>query len=96
MPDFDAKELAAELATALQHSTTGAVAFAEMRKDLVQAQKDILALQEVVFKQHEPVVIWSRNFMESYRRVITVIVTSGIITTIGLIIQLYSMLQKGK
>ena len=47
-------------------------------------------------KENEAVILWCRNFMDTYRRTMGVVITSGAITLIGLLIQVYYTLNKGK
>lgn len=47
-------------------------------------------------KENEAVILWARNFMDSYRRTVGVIITSGAITLIGLLLQLYYTINKSK
>ena len=101
MDEQDKKDIAAAIAAGVAASVlkkqdaANEVAFAKLEKDVEQLQKEF----EVLWKwktENEAVVLWARNFMDSYRRTVGVIVTSGVLTTIGLIIQLYYMLQKSK
>ena len=93
-----ADELAPVFLSALKKSKEGegAVFLATLANDQKHLAEDVAGLKKVVFEQHEPVVIWSRNFMEQYRKVVGVVVASGLITLIGLLIQVYYLLQKAK
>lgn len=103
----DRKELAKDLAQeiipafvsamkASKEENNSAVVMAIVSNDLKHLSEDVTTLKKVVFEQHEPVVIWVRGVMDSYRKIATVVVASGIITIIGLMIQLYYLLQKAK
>lgn len=47
-------------------------------------------------KENEAVLLWARNFMDTYRRTMGAVLVSGAITLIGLLIQVYYTLNKGK
>jgi hypothetical protein len=47
-------------------------------------------------RDNEAVLLWARNFMDSYRKTMGVVVASGAITIIGLLIQVYYTLSKNK
>ena len=97
-----AKDLASEIipgfVSAMKASKDGdsAVAVALIANDLRHISDDVGTLKKVVFEQHEPVVIWARGLMDSYRKIATVVIASGLITVIGLLIQMYYLLQKAK
>jgi hypothetical protein len=97
--DQDKKELAEaiaeQIATALAKKKAGEdiIAATELRKDVNQNMSDISALKQVVYKEHEPVIIWSRNFSDSYRKIVTAVVISGLITLAGFLVQVYYLLQ---
>lgn len=99
MADQEKKELAEaiaeQIATALAKKKAGEdiIAATELRKDVNQNMSDISALKQVVYKEHEPVVIWSRNFMDSYRKIVTAVIISGLITLAGFLVQVYYLLQ---
>lgn len=98
MESKDVKDLADAIVTAAKRigpDTTAAVAFAELRNDFKHMDGTVAELKETVYEKHDPVIIWTKDFIESYRKVITAVVVSAIITGIGLFIQLYTLLQKG-
>lgn len=47
-------------------------------------------------KESEPILIWAKGFMETYKNTVRIVVASGAITVIGLLIQVYYTLNKGK
>jgi hypothetical protein len=47
-------------------------------------------------KENEAVLLWARNFMETYRKTFGTVLASGAITIIALLIQLYYTLGKSK
>jgi hypothetical protein len=93
-----AEIIADQIADALARKKAGddLVAAVELRKDVDQHKKDLAGLQTVVYKEHEPVVIWARNFMDSYRKIVTAVVISALITLAGFLMQMYYLLQKAK
>jgi phosphosulfolactate phosphohydrolase-like enzyme len=97
----DKKEIADAIAAGVAASVlkkqdaANEVAFAKLEIKVEQLQKE----NELLWawkKENEAVLLWSRGFMDNYKKVMTVVVTSGILTTIGLLFQLYYMLNKGK
>jgi hypothetical protein len=89
--------LAAAFATHQSHSQDVAseVLLAELKKDVEQLQKEMKLIWDWK-KENEAVLSWARNFMDTYRNTVRIVVASGAITTIGLLIQVYYMLSKGK
>lgn len=101
MDENDKKEIADAIAAGVAASVlkkqdaANEVAFAKLEIKVEQLQKE----NELLWawkKENEAVLLWSRGFMDNYKKVMTVVVTSGILTTIGLLFQLYYMLNKGK
>ena len=70
------------------------VAIARMEKDIEQHEKDISLLKKTVFDNHDPVVVWCRNFMDSYRKIATAVVISAVITLAGFLVPVYVLLHK--
>lgn len=70
------------------------VAIARMEKDIEQHEKDISLLKKTVFDNHDPVIVWCRNFMDSYRKITTAVIISAVITLAGFLVQLYILLHK--
>lgn len=100
-----AKELADEIVPAFtlamskhinRQGVEEAVAFSRLEKDVEQHNKDIEGLKKVVYEQHEPIIIWSRNFSDSYRKIVTAVIISGLITLVGFLAQMYYLTQKLK
>jgi len=101
MEEADRKEIADAIAAGLnataakKDAAAGEVAFAKLESRVDQAEKELKLLWEWK-KENEALLLWARNFMDTYRRTVGVVVASGAITLIGLLIQLYYMLNKGK
>lgn len=94
-----ADELLPAFIGALKKSKEGEVSdreIVELKNNFEHAQADISGLKKVVYEQHEPVIIWSRNFIDSYRKIVTAVIISGLITLTGFFVQLYYIVQKGK
>ena len=78
-----------------QKELATAVAMAEAKIKIEQLRSEIDELWKWK-KENEALLLWSRNFMDTYRRTVGTVVASGAITLIGLLIQLYYMLSKSK
>jgi hypothetical protein len=94
-----ADELLPAFIGAIKKSKEGEVSereIVELKNNFEHAQDDLAALKKVVYEQHEPVIIWSRNFIDSYRKINTAVIISGLITLTGYFVQLYDIVQKGK
>lgn len=76
------------------NSLTTAVSLAEIKKDLESHEESIDVIKKVLFDQHDPVITWSKGFMESYRKIVLTIVTSGILALIGFLVEVYILLHK--
>lgn len=70
------------------------VAFAEVRNDLKHAQQALDEVRKTVYDEHHAVVLWTKDFIESYRKVIVSILASGVIAVAALAIQLYAIIRK--
>jgi inosine-uridine nucleoside N-ribohydrolase len=101
MDEVEKKELAAAIAAGLQAANAGsadtarAVAFTEMKGKIERLQEEVEDLNKYK-KENDAVIMWARSFMDNYKRVMMVVVTSGVLTTIALLFQLYYMVNKGK
>jgi len=71
------------------------VEFALLTKDVKQLRIELDELWRWK-KENEAVLLWARNFMDTYRRTMGAIIISGAVTVIGLLIQLYYTLSKAK
>lgn len=101
MDEQEKKDMAAAIAAAIAAANAGsadtarAVAFTEMKGRITRLEEEIEELSKYK-KENDAVVLWARSFMDNYKRVMMVVVTSGVLTTIGLLFQLYYMINKGK
>lgn len=93
-----AGEIAAQLASILdKHQDSAASnALITVQGDVGRLKEDVGSLKKRVYDDHDPVIIWARNFMDSYRRVVTAVVISGLITLAGFLVQVYYLLQAKK
>jgi hypothetical protein len=105
MDEVEKKELAATIAAAIASATSAAsagsadtaraVAFTKLEGRIIALESDVEELTKYK-KENEAVISWARTFMDNYKKVMMVVVTSGVLTTIGLLFQLYYMVNKGK
>jgi hypothetical protein len=101
MDEHDKKEIADAISAGVAASilkkqdAANEVSFAKLEMRVDQIEKELKILWDWK-KENEAVLLWCRGFMDNYKRVMMVVVTSGILTTIGLLFQLYYMLNKGK
>ena len=101
MDEQEKKELAASIAAGIAAANAGsadtarAVAFTEMKGRIENLEKQVAELEKYK-KENESVISWARSFMDNYKRIMMVVATSGVLTTIGLLFQLYYMVNKGK
>lgn len=72
-----------------------AVALATLKIKLEQMRLELDQLWHWK-RENEPVLIWARNYMEAYRGTLRMVYGAGAITIIGLLIQVYYTLGKGK
>jgi hypothetical protein len=99
--DQEKKDMAAAIAAAIASANAGsadtarAVAFTEMKGKIERLQEEVADLEKHR-KENDAVLLWARSFMDNYKKVMMVVVTSGVLTTIGLLFQLYYMVNKGK
>lgn len=97
----DRKDIAEVIASALSATSSAKqdhaneISFARLEKDVEQLKKDNDFLWTWK-KENEAVLSWSRNFMDTYRNTVRIVVASGAITILGLLIQVYYTLNKGK
>ena len=97
----DKEELAALIAVGVaaaalkKQDASNEVAFALLDSQVIQIRKETDEIWRWK-KDNEAVLLWAKNFMDNYRKIMTVVLTSGVLTTIGLLFQLYYMLSKGK
>lgn len=70
------------------------VSFAEVRNDLKHAEQALEEVRKTVYDEHHAVVLWTKDFIESYRKVIVTVLASGVIAVAALAIQLYTMIRK--
>ena len=85
--------LAQAITTGLRQSVDP-IAFAELRNDFKHAQQALEEVRKTVYEEHHAVYLWTKDFIESYRKVIVSILASGLIAVAALVIQLYTMLRK--
>lgn len=85
--------LASAIITGLRQSVDP-VAFAEVRNDLKHAEQALEEVRKTVYDEHHAVVLWTKDFIESYRKVIVTVLASGVIAVAALAIQLYTMIRK--
>jgi len=92
-----ADAIAAGVAAAVlkKQDSANEVAFALLTSDVKQLRLEVDELWRWK-KENEAVILWARNFMDTYRRTMGAIIISGAITVIGLLIQVYYTLNKGK
>lgn len=101
MDDQDRKDIAAAIAAGVAASVlkkqdaANEVAFALLHSDVRQLRIEVDEIWRWK-KESDPVLLWARNFMDTYRRTMGAILISGAITVIGLLIQLYYTLSKAK
>lgn len=57
---------------------------------------EVKTLKKVVYSDHDPVIQWARGVMENSRKVMTAVYTTGVLLIIGLLVQVYYLLNKGK
>jgi hypothetical protein len=97
----DKKDIAEAIAIGIANNSAqkqdhlNEVAFAKLSKDVEQLQKYLKLLWDWK-KENEAVMTWARNFMDTYRNTVRIVVASGAITVIGLLIQVYYTLSKSK
>lgn len=101
MDEQDRKTIADAIAAGVAASvlkkqdSANEVAFALLTSDVKQLRVEMDEFWRWK-KENEAVILWARNFMDTYRRTMGAIVISGAITVIGLLIQVYYTLNKGK
>jgi len=101
MDEQEKKELAATIASALASANAGsadtarAVAFTKLEGRITALEGDVEELTKYK-KENDAVLMWARSFMDNYKKVMMVVVTSGVLTGIALLFQLYYMINKGK
>jgi len=101
MDESEKKELAAAIASAISSANAGsadtarAVAFTEMKGRIGVVEGDVEELMKYK-KENDAVIMWARSFMDNYKKVMMVVVTSGVLTGIALLFQLYYMINKAK
>lgn len=67
-----------------------------MEEAVKRLQEDVSGLKRTVYENHDPVVVWCRNFIDSYRKIVTAVVVSGLVTFVGFLIQAYMLIQNRK
>jgi hypothetical protein len=72
-----------------------AIAAATLRVKFDQLRSEVDELWKWK-KENEGVILWARNYMETYRRTMGTVLGAGAITIIGLLIQVYYTLSKSK
>lgn len=93
-----AGEIIPAFISALKQTKDGdtAVVLATLTVNQQHLEDTVNGLKKVVYEQHEPVILWSRNFMDSYRKIVMAVTISGLITLLGFLVQVYYLLQKSK
>jgi len=101
MDEHDKKEIADAITSGVaaavlkKQDAANEVAFALLDHDVKQLQKENTLLWAWK-SENEAVLLWSRGFMDNFKKVMAVVITSGVLTGIGLLFQVYYMLYKSK